>query len=154
MEKTILIGMNNQYSAKANRWGFILTGLLFLFNGVLNIYNNSLEPLGLILGIGIFFGGIYFTFYGMTAFSKYSRFAMKIKITNKIIEIKNKLFGSAMRLNWSDITSIKFGFYEIIFQIENTTEVFEINSNADVSKEVKRIIREQAELKNIEVIGG
>lgn len=34
MSKTIIIGMNNKFSVKANRWLFSLTGLLFFTNGI------------------------------------------------------------------------------------------------------------------------
>ena len=156
MSKTILIGMNNKFSVKANRWLFSLTGLLLLTNGVYLIYNynNSLEPIGLILVILILFVGFYYGMIGLTAFSQNSKFALRVKIDNNSIELKNNFFKLVTQLNWTDLQSIEFGLYEISFQLTGTTKVFSYDSNAAVSREIKKTIREFAERKNVMVIGG
>lgn len=156
MSKTILIGMNNKFSVKANRWLFSLTGLFFLTNGTYLIYNynNSSEPVGLILGILILFGGLYYGMIGLTTFSQNSKFALRVKIDTNSIEFKNNLFKPVTKLNWADCQSIEFGLYEISFQLTDTTKVFSYNSNSDVSRDIKKTIREFAERKNVKVIGG
>ena len=157
MSKTILIGMNNKFSVKANRWLFSLTVLLLLTNGALYLiynYNNRLEPIGLILGILILFGGFYYGMIGLTAFSQNSKFALRVKIDNNNIELKNNFLKPVTRLNWTDLQSIEFGLYEISFQLTGTTKVFSYDSNADVSRDIKNTIREFAERKNVKIIGG
>ena len=154
MSKTILIGLNNNFSAKTNRWINSLAGLVNLMIAAYFIYKygNSSEPFGLILGILIFIAGSYSLMYGLTAFSENSKFALRVKVDDKIIEIKNKFFKPVTRLNWSDIQSIEFGLYKITFQLEGTSKVFEYKSNADVSINIKRTIREIADEKNIKVV--
>jgi hypothetical protein len=154
MSKTILIGMNNKFSASANKWLFSLTGLLFLVNGGFNIYSNNLEPFGLILGILMLIGGCYYVFYGLFGFSENSKFASKLKVDDLTIELKNSLWKPSTKLKWSQLSSIKFQSYEIIFQLGNSSSSFSYNSNSDVSIAIKQTIRDFAERKNVEVIGG
>ena len=154
MGKTILVGMNNKFSASANKWLFSLTGLLFLISGGFNIYTNNLEPFGFILGILMLIGGCYYVFYGLFGFSENSKFASKVKVDESMIELKNSLWKPSVTLNWADLSSIKFQPYEIIFQLQDSSNSFSYNSNSDISRTIKQTIREFAEQKEIEVIGG
>ena len=154
MGKIILIGMNNKFSAKANKWLFSLTGLLFLVNGSFNLYNSNLEPIGLILGVLMIIGGLFYLSYGLFGFSEHSKFAPKVKVDESAIELKNSLWKPSVKLNWSDLSSIKFEPYEVIFDIKDVSNSFSFNTNADVSVEIKQTIREIAERRNIEVVGG
>lgn len=154
MSKTILIGMNNKFSAKANKWLFSLTGLLFLVNGGFNIYSNNLQPFRIILGILMLIGGIYYVFYGLFGFSHNSKLATKVKVNDYMIELKNSLWKPSTTIKWADLSSIKFQSYEIIFQLEGSSNSFSYNANSDVSKTIKQTIREFAERKNIEVVSG
>ena len=154
MGKTILVGMNNKFSASANKWLFSLTGLLFLISGGFNIYTNNLEPFGFILGILMLIGGCYYVFYGLFGFSENSKFASKVKVDESMIELKNSLWKPSVTLKWADLSSIKFQPYEIIFQLQDSSNSFSYNSNSDISRTIKQTIREFAEQKEIEVIGG
>lgn len=154
MSKTIIIGMNNKFSAAANKWLFSLTGLLFFVNGGFNIYANHIEPIGLVLGVLMLFGGCYYMFYGLFGFSKNSKFACKVKVDDSTIELKNSFRKPSTKLKWTQLSSIKFQPYEIIFQLGNSSCSFAYNSNSDVSIAIKQTIRDFAEQKNIEVIGG
>ena len=91
---------------------------------------------------------------GLTAFSQNSKFALRVKIDNNGIELKNNFFKPVTQLNWTDLQSIEFGLYEISFQLTGTTKVFSYDSNANVSRDIKKTIREFAERKNVMVIGG
>ena len=154
MSKTILIGMNNKFTAKANKWLFSLTGLLFLVNGIFNLYNSILEPIGLILGVSMIVGGIFYLFYGLFGFLENSKFSPKVQLDELTIELKNSLWKPSVKLKWSDLSSIKFEPYEVIFNINDVSNSFSFNANANVSVEIKQTIREMAERRNIDVVGG
>jgi hypothetical protein len=154
MKKTILIGMNNKFSANANKWLFSLTGLLFLGNGALSIYSNIFEPIGLVIGIFTLFGGLFYSFYGLFGFSENSKFASRVSVDNSTIEIKNSIWKPSFKLNWSDLSSIEFQSYQVTFNSNGAINSFSYRSNADVSKTIKQTIREFAERKNIAVTGG
>jgi len=154
MEKTILIGVNNKFSAKANKWIFSLTGLVFLANGAFNIYSYHHKFFVLILSVLMLIGGAYYVFYGIFGFLGNSTFALKVRVDESTIELKNNLWKPSTTLMWEDLSSIVFRPYEVIFQIQGSSHSFSYNSNIDVSIAIKQTIREFAERKNIEVIGG
>jgi hypothetical protein len=154
MGKTILIGMNNKFSAKANKWLFLLTALIFFINGGFNIYSNNPEPFRLVLGILMLIGGCYYVFYGLFGFAENSRFASKGKVDDSTIELKNSFWKPSTKLKWAQLSSIEYKPYEIIFKSGKSSSSFSYNSNADVSLAIKQTIRDFAERKNIEVIGG
>jgi len=154
MSETIVIGMPNEFSANTNKWLFSITGLFFLINGTMFIYENILKPFGMVLGVLELVGGLYYIFYGLFGFLENSKFAPKLKIDESIIELKNSVWKPSKRLNWSDVSSIKFQSFEVIFQLKNSTSTFSYNSNADVSITIKQTIRKFAERKKIEIIGG
>ena len=151
MNKTILIGTNNKFSSKANRWFFSLFGLLFLANGAFNIYSDTTKPLKLILGVLMIFGGLFCGAYGLLGFSKKSRFALKVKIDDETIEIKYSLLKPPMLLNWSAIQAITFGQHEVGFDLGSITKLFSYRANEETSRNIKQAIRDMAESKNIPV---
>lgn len=154
MSKTILIGINNRFSVNANKWLYYSLGLLFLFNGVFHIFSNSFKPIGIILGILMIIGGMWYIIYGFTAFSVSSKYAPRVRIDDTEIELKNNFFKPATQINWTDVKKIEFDLYKLSFQLSDNNLVFSYNTYPDISIDIKRMIREMAEEKNIEVIGG
>ena len=146
--------MNNRFSAKANRWLFSLTGLLFLANGIFNISYNKLEPLGMTLGVLILIGGWFYLFYGIFAFSQGSKFAPKIAFDESTIELKNSIWKSTTTLKWSEVSSITFESFDIIFQLQDHSASFSYKANPETSISIKQSIRDVAAQKNIFVTGG
>ena len=55
---------------------------------------------------------------------------------------------------WTSVQSIEFGQFKIVFKLKDRDEVLNYSSSADASIEIKSLIREVAENKNIRVIGG
>ena len=150
MNKTILIGNNNNFSLKTNRWIFGILGLIYLTLGGFKFYSSGIS----IASVGWFTAGGCIFVYGLMAFSKSSQFALRINITEEVIEIKDKYFKSSTVLNWMDILSIEFDKYEISFVQKSKTKTFSYESNPDVSIEIKSIIREIAEKKGVAIKGG
>ena len=154
MDRTFIIGFNNKFSLKANRWLFLITGLFFLLNGAINIYNRSFEIVGLILGILMLFGGVFYLFYAFVGASKKSRFSPKVKVTDEFIVLKSSFLGKQITLSWSTITKIEFKPLALTFVSNNRSTDFDYVTDADTSIEIKEHLRAMAESKNIEVIGG
>jgi len=157
MNKTILIGTNNGISSKVNRWLFPLFGGVWLVMGTRLIYkyNASTDTVeGLIIGSLMLLLGVYYVLYGLTAFSYRSKLALKIIVNNEWVEIKNKFLKLPIKMMWADIRSIEFGQYKIRLQTEDSNKEFRINSDANVSIEVKEAIRKVANEKGIEIVGG
>lgn len=88
MKKTILLGANNKFSTKANRFGFFLNGILFVIMGIFHIGNDHIGPFGLILGIIMIPGGIGYALYGLLAFSVKSKYAPRVALDEENILLK------------------------------------------------------------------
>jgi hypothetical protein len=149
--KTIIIGINNNFSAKANKYLFISTGILFLINGIYHLFSNILDPIGLFLGILMLLGGIYYLIFGIFGFSKNSSLSMKVKVDEKMIELKNSFFKPSTKLDWKEIKTIEFGNYEIVFKGNSFDKIFNYNSSADISIEIKKTLKEFAIKNNVEI---
>ena len=154
MEKTILIGLSNKASINTTKWLTIISGLFFLIYGVLYIDLNSINSFGTILGIILILLSILNIVFGLTAFSINSKYAMRLKVNDSLLEFKSAYLKPVVRLKWDDIKQIKFDAYKIDFQLNKRKEVFRYRSNSEVSIEIKKTLREIAEQKNITVTGG
>ena len=154
MTKTIILGLNNNFSVRANRWLFVFAGLLFSLNGISHLISDSLKPYNLVLGIVFILFGLFYAIYGFFRFSTTSRFAPKIVLEDNLIALKKTFWKPAHTLKWPDIRSIEYGSYEIKFNLIDSSYLFSYSSGPDESIMIKKSIREFAHQKNIDVKGG
>jgi len=155
MEKIILIGENNRLSIGATKWISVIMGTIWLFLGFVNLLRaQSFFELRYLLSLVIIIAGLIAIFYGLTAFSKKSKYSLRLKVNDSIIEYKSAYLKSVTRINWDDIDEIKFDAYRIDFQLHKEMKRFSYRSNPEVSKEIKETLRHMAEEKNIPVLGG
>lgn len=150
MNKTILLGGPDSYfSSKTLKLFFYSIGLIQLILAGLELYSKSDSFLGLSwLALGVF----YF-FYGYVIYSE-TPISPKITITDSEVKFKNTVLKNFTKLDWADIALIDFGSFEIEFQLKNGNKKFKYDSNADVSLEIKKSIRQVADEKGIEISGG
>jgi hypothetical protein len=154
MSKIILLGIPSQYSKKAPKISFIIIGLYLLLLGALNFSRPDQNTFDKLSMTANFIAGFLFIIYGQIAFSRKAKAAPKISINDDIIEYKTSLFKNARHIKWQDVHAIEFSSYRVDFKLANTTETLVYEANADVSIEIKESLREFAEAKNIEVVGG
>lgn len=154
MKKTILLGANNKFSTKVNKWGFTITGIIFLVNGLYHIISDIISPIGMILGIVMIPGGIAYSFYGLMAFSESSKYAPRVSIDNETILLKSNFQRPPVLISWDRIKQISLTSYLIKFFTEEEEYHFPYEANSDTSISIKSAIREIAESKQIEVLGG
>lgn len=154
MAKTILIGINNKFSANAHKVNYILTGILYFILGITFIIKDGIGFWGYTPGILISIAGTLYALYGAMEFSENSKFASKVKVDDAEIVLKNSFWKPAHKIKWTDIVAINFEPYQIVFLLQNSTYEFAYKCDADISREAKRTIREIAEQKDIEITGG
>ncbi len=147
MNETILLEGENKKL-------LILPGLLFFSNGLFQIFNNTQKPIGLILGILLIIASAFYLFLFFIGFSPKSKYAPKVRVTDELIELKPGIMKSPEFLSWSDIREIHFSSFKILFKLNKDDKAFSYDTSSAQSIQIKRIIREVAESKNIEVIGG
>lgn len=154
MPKTVLIAKGNGYSARANRLIWIFIGIMFIINGTLLTIGNHEEPFKFSFGVIEFLFGLYALFYSIAVFSTNSKLAPRVKVDSDLIEVKKKMFGQVDRIEWDLIDKISFDSYSITFTKEGVNKVINYDTTSEVSIEIKEAIRETADAKGIEVIGG
>ena len=149
MNKTIVIGTRGSLSNKASFWLFMIIGTGFFLTGANDIYLSglSVESMG-----NMVFGGFFCAYAIVTYFA--TSYTPRIQIDSSTLELRNKVFGKTWQLDWSEIRSIEFRSFEIQFNLKDDVRVFSYGSNPETSMDIKKSIREMAENKDIEVIGG
>lgn len=157
MEKTILLGVNDRFSPKTTKWLYLLIGACFLANGLINFYSpNTSGHLGFdlfIMPVMLLAAFCYFFMFA-AGFNKHSKFAPRVRITEKIIQFKRSVFTSPYEIIWQDVTAIEFQSYKIIFSGANSSYSVRYETTPEISLEIKRAIRAAAESKGIPVNGG
>ena len=153
MENVILLGLHDQFSLKTTRIMYFILGILFVAIGIRNITTDTIQPFSLIFGTLMIGVGSYQLFQAITAFSKNSFFAPKIRLSEHSIEFKTGSFlQKPIKINWNDINSIELKAYHIIFQLENSSRELSYSTTYVISKKIKRGIIEYAGTKGIQVL--
>ena len=150
LNKTIVLG-----STKANKWLVGFSAVIFLLNAGFHIYFGLQDdPFRFVLGILFLAATIYYFFYASIGFSSNSKYSPKVRVDESTVVFRNSVWKPSKRIKWSDISTIAFHSYQIDFETKRGSISFSYDSSADVSKSIKHTIREFAEMKGIEVIGG
>ena len=149
MDKIVILGSKNVISNNASKWISIIIGILYLVLGSVKTYEHgsSFESLGTLAL------GACFLLYGLLVFAA-TPLTPKMRISDIQVELKNKIFAKTIIVIWTDVQSIEYDQFMIIFKLKDRVEVLNYSSNADASIEIKSLIREIAESKNIPVSGG
>ncbi|MEQ8240942.1 MAG: hypothetical protein RIA69_17125 [Cyclobacteriaceae bacterium] len=149
MDKVVILGSKNVISNKVSKWISMIIGTVYLILGSIKTYEkgSSFESVGWLLL------GACFLIYGLLVFTA-TPLTPKMRINDVQVELKNKIFSKTTMVIWTDVQSITFGQFMIIFKLKDRDEVFNYSSNADASIEIKSSIREIAKSKHIQVSGG
>lgn len=154
MDRVILLGLNNKFSLKTNLWGHLILGALFIIQGVYHIESDIVFPFGLMIGVILIPGGIVYSIYGLLSFNKSSKYAPRFSFSKDELSFKKNLFKPAQRIPWGHIKKIEMAPYLLIVSTEQSETVMHYSSNPEISLEIKSAIREIADSKGIEVLGG
>jgi hypothetical protein len=154
MNKVFVINNSIIRSSKVRRWVFAIFGLIFLVNGVLNIYRELLGWFGVILGLLFVVLGLFYLFRAIFASSESSVYSPKIRIGDDFIEYKTDIFKPVVRIPWKDIRSIGLSAYQIRFETDGAVKELSYDVAPDISIAIKRAIREKAGETGVAVSGG
>ncbi|XOV92036.1 MAG: hypothetical protein ACFHWX_17725 [Bacteroidota bacterium] len=154
MKRTILLGTINKFPMKFNLWGSTIAGLFFIANGVIHIFSDIAHPIGLIIGIIMIPVGIGYSIYGILSFNESSKYAPRFSLNEEELLFKESLMKPPIVITWDRIKKIKFGPLHLDITTGESEMAWGYMTNDKTSKQIKETIRELAESKNIEVIGG
>lgn len=135
------------------------TKWIFLFNGIantaigLNQYVGDAKGWGFTVGVLLIAGPLLIV-YAAFLFSS-SRLMPTVHLNDTSIEVKEDIHKESKSIPWKDIKEITFKSFEINFEMKGQKDVIVVlNTNAQISQEIKRSIRTLAEEKRITVNGG
>lgn len=156
MSKTILLGSGGtpNFDIKVQKWNMIFFGILFLLQGYSYLLKIDQGTWAKVMTGITFMSGSYVIIFALLNFSRSSKFAPKVIVDETSIKFKPGLFKKYRYFNWQDIQSISFKSFRVDFKTENTVEILSYDCTSDISIDIKEAIREMAEKKNIEVVGG
>jgi len=154
MKKTILLGLHDRLSLKSTKMLYIASGILFLVNGFFQFLNPSHGIVGAIIGVLTISAALFYLFLAFNGFSKNSKYAPKLEIDKDAIRFKTKPFKLAEEILWKEIKSIDLQSYQLNFNLGDSQKKFSYTTTVEISRELKKAVREFAGDKNIEVLGG
>jgi hypothetical protein len=132
-----------------NRKLFLATGLIFILNGSIMIYQNTLGSIGFVLGVLILIAGIGYIVLIQMPLSRGPR----IEIDPNLIYIKRGYLSQGRTIEWRMIKKVEFGEYMLKLTINNTPENIGYHAEPEVSIEIKETIIQMASEKGIAVLG-
>lgn len=137
-----------------NKGSFILMAVIFLINGIVYLMNGHMEGYRLLLGAAMIAAGIFHAFYSALAFSENSKYSSKVRVDDKLIELKSSFWKRTLLIKWADVKRIHFTNGKVKFELANGTKAFPYGTKSKKSKQLKNMLGEFAELLRIQVIGG
>ena len=153
MEKTILLGLHEQFTRKTTRILTALTSGFLVINGIMFLLQST-DLIPIMLGSGSIVVGTYSLFLAVVAFRSKSKLAPRLEIRENEISYKMRVFGKFERITPNEILKVEFGQYLVRFIMNKQEKVFSYTRNTEVSLEIKESIREWCEEKEIQVVGG
>jgi hypothetical protein len=156
MKKTILLTQNpNRLTTTVSKWLFVLVGLPNVINGIDKLREVPLTNWGLFLGGFLLLTGLAMIIMGFILFDSTSKLAPKFEIDEVQILVKEDIFKKTKLLNWNEITEISFKPFALEFMFtDKSSQLVILKTTGETSIEIKKSIREIADKKLINIVGG
>ena len=146
MKKTFLLGTKPSL--------FVFLSILFLSNASIAYFDAEQSRLEYWLMIINAIAGVYALGFTLLVLTDLMGTAPKVVVYSEGLLLKAKAFSSGHDIKWEEIKSITFHSYQIDLKLETKPLFFSYKATASTSKRIKDAIRDMADLKNIEVLGG
>jgi len=153
LERTILLGINNGFPLAWTRRLYLLSAICNTLAGISFIIREG-NLFWLILGVVMLCTGIFGIAYAILAFSGKSKYAPRISLNEGLVYIRETIMKPGIEISWGKIKNIRMAYNSITFSMPDSEYEFSYRANADTSLKIKAAVREMAELKSIEVLGG
>jgi hypothetical protein len=127
---------------------------MFLLNGILDYFRDDPSTIDYWLMVFNLSFGTYALIYGLFVSFDIMGVAPKVVVSSEGLFLKSKAAKSGKHLDWENIQSITFHSFQLDFKLDTEPVFFHYNCSAETSKKIKDAIRDMADLKNIEVLGG
>lgn len=123
--------------------------------GIRHLDDTPLTTGDIVFGGFLLLTGLLLIFLGFTLFSSTVKFSPKISVDDEKLIIREDVFKKTKIIDWKDIKEITFKSFALdILLNDNKEKLVILRTNAEVSIEVKKLVREMADRRNITVKGG
>ena len=154
MQKTILL-TRYELGPKITRFLFFMFGVSQTIQGIRHLDDTPLTTGDIVFGGFLLLIGLSLIFLGFALFSSAVKFSPKISVDDEKLIIREDVFKKTKSIDWKDIKEITFKSFALdILLNDNKEKLVILRTNAEVSIEVKKLVREMADRRNITVKGG
>lgn len=145
-----------ELTPKSTKWIFVFNGIINSALGLRQLYTaDSWTSWASILGLLLIIAGPLLLIYGLILFSRTNKLTPKVQVDNNGIIIKEDLHKGQRQIDWKNIKEITYQPFELNFHLtDNNTETVNLATNGDISIDVKRLIRQFADDRQIKIVGG
>lgn len=147
MEKTVIIEPNRTLQ---NR----ILGIVFVLLAVINFLLYNGENNQWIYGSSHLIIGTLYLFYSFTGFSLTRRFSAKMISNSELLMIKTHFWKKTITIPWDQIKTIEMGSFQLVFWVGDEKKTLRYHTTSEQSIQLKRLIRSEADDRNIPVLGG
>ncbi len=150
MSKTI------ELTPKTTKWIFLFNGIIILGLGLRQIYQTeSWTNWSSLVGILLIVSGSLLAIYGLILVKGMNKLIPKIQVDNYGILVKEDVHKRQRMIDWKDVKEITYRPFELNFLLtDNSIETVNLAVNAEISKDIKKTIRQIADDRQIKVVGG
>lgn len=101
------------------RWSNILTGLVFVLVGLMDLFTRENNTYMIILNVCLISLGVYFMILSILLLAPESRFLPRIELDDEGILVKDDIFHHAKYINWGSISGIYLGRHKLSITLEH-----------------------------------
>jgi hypothetical protein len=156
MKKIVLLTQNpNGLNQPVTKWLFIILGLFTLARGIADLVGTSLTNWSLVIGLLLAISGLTLLTLGIILFDPKNKLAPKVVIDDIEILIREDIFKRTKSIKWTELKQIDLKSFALDFLFnDNRTLLVILKTTGETSKEIKKVIREMADRKSVNIIGG
>lgn len=145
-----------ELTPKSTKWIYLFNGLVNTAIGInILVQSESWIHWSSILSILLVIAGPLLFVYGIILFYPSNKLTPTIQIDKQGLNINRDIFKKAVQIDWTNIKEITFKSFELDFKLDdNNIESVNLPTTAEKSIEIKKIISDFCDKKQIKIIGG
>jgi hypothetical protein len=140
---------------KSTKWIYLFNGIVNSIIGIQQLLTSDTWSWLLLFGLILTVGGPLMIIYSLILFSRTSVLTPRIQIDETGVLIREDIHRGQKKIEWKDVKEITYRPFELNFHLtDDNTETLSLPTSGEISIDVKKTIREFADSRQINIIGG
>jgi len=140
---------------KSTKWIYLFNGIVNSAIGIQQLLTSDSWSWLLLFGLILTVGGPLMIIYSLILFSRTSALAPRIQIDETGVLIREDIHRGQKKIEWKNVKEITYRPFELNFHLtDDNTETLSLPTTGEISIDVKKTIREFADSRQINIIGG